>query len=168
MALPLLGLGLQPHYLDILPLYLALLALLPLLLGAAARGWLAPLLGGSAALWLAAGLGRLNLPAAGAAEGWFFNPLSWQFLFAIGFATGARRVLGRGLPWRPGPWWAALLLLLASPFARHLPGLPDPATLPLPALLVVPDKTFLSLPRLLHALALCYVVAHSPLQGWAR
>ncbi|WBV42128.1 OpgC domain-containing protein [Pseudoroseomonas cervicalis] len=167
LALPVLGLGLQPHYLDILPLYLVLLALLPLLLWAAARRALAPLLGASAALWLAAGLGRVNLPAEGAQAGWFFNPLAWQLLFTLGFACGARRRGGHRLPWRPALWWAALALLLASPFALHLRGLPDPASLKLPALLVVPDKHYLSLPRLLHVLALCYVVAHSPLQGWA-
>ncbi|WP_307137271.1 OpgC domain-containing protein [Pseudoroseomonas cervicalis] len=165
---PLLALALQPHYLDILPLYLVLLLLLPLLLLAAARGHLALALGASAALWLAAGLGRVNLPAEGAAGGWFFNPLSWQLLFTLGFACGARRSLGRPLPWHPALWWAALALLLASPFAMHLRGLPSPADWPLPALLVLPDKQYLALPRLLHVLALCYVVAHSPLQRWAR
>ena len=165
---PLLGLTLQPHYLDILPLYLVLLALLPLLLGAAAAGWLGWAVGGSAALWLVAGLGRINLPAEGGGAGWFFNPLSWQFLFTLGFAFGARRSAGQRLPWHPALWWAALALVLAAPFAMHLRGLPDPAGWPLPALLAVPDKPTLSAPRLLHVLALCYVVAHSPLQGWAR
>ncbi|MFC7609935.1 OpgC family protein [Teichococcus aestuarii] len=159
----------QPGFLNILPLYFVLIGMLPLLLFVASRSLsLAVVL--SAALYTAAGLTGTNLPAYPLPGGWFFNPLSWQFLFVIGFALGARRSrLGAAMPYHRGAWWAALAYLVLALVVMRGPGLPPAGWIPLlPDFLTVPEKQFLSVPRLLHVLALCYVVAHSPLQGWAR
>lgn len=159
----------QPGFLNILPLYFVLIGMLPLLLFVASRSLsLAVVL--SAALYTAAGLTGTNLPAYPLPGGWFFNPLSWQFLFVIGFALGARRNrLGAAMPYHRGAWWAALAYLVLALVVMRGPGLPPAGWIPLlPDFLTVPEKQFLSVPRLLHVLALCYVVAHSPLQGWAR
>nr|WP_305123513.1 OpgC domain-containing protein [Roseomonas sp. GC11] len=166
---PLLALRYQPEYLNILPLYCLLLPLLPGLLALAARGRAGLALGLSATLWLAAGLSGTNLPTTPGPQGWFFNPLCWQFLFTIGFALGTRQLRSRrAMPRHPALCWAGLAYLGLALLAMRATGLPEPGWLaPLPDFLSVPDKHFLSLPRLLHVLALAYVVVHSPLQAWA-
>jgi hypothetical protein len=77
-----------PDLLNILPMYLVLLAMLPLMMGLAnlAR----PLFFGiSIGLWLLVQITHLNLPG-GVTEDWvwFFNPFAWQVLFFTGFAFG--------------------------------------------------------------------------------
>ncbi|MGY4801835.1 OpgC family protein [Teichococcus aerofrigidensis] len=159
----------QPGFLNILPLYFVLVGILPLLLAVAARS-LSTAVGLSAALYVAAGLTATNLPSDPLPGGWFFNPLCWQFLFVLGFALGERRSrLGHAFPYHRLLWYAALAYLVLGLVAMRGTGLPQPGWLaPLPDFLTVPEKQFQTLPRLLHVLALCYVVAHSPLQGWAR
>ncbi len=75
-----------PGYLDILPLYLVLLAVFPVVyLGL--RFSPALTLGVSAAIWLAVNLDpNLNLPNWMNGGRWFFNPFAWQFLFTVGAA----------------------------------------------------------------------------------
>ncbi|MCD9147518.1 OpgC domain-containing protein [Pseudophaeobacter sp. MA21411-1] len=104
-----------PNYFDILPMYLGVLALLPLMM-ALARGhlWLVALC--SVLLWLAAnpyliGLGPngLSFPAEPWSQReWFFNPLGWQLLFFTGFA------FMKG--WLPPPPTSALLGAVAAAF----------------------------------------------------
>ena len=87
-----------PAYLDILPLYILLLAAFPLVRFGMARS-LRGTLAASFALWGAANLGRWNLPnivdPADAAH-WYFDPLAWQLLFVLGcaLAIAARRRIG--------------------------------------------------------------------------
>ncbi len=84
-----LTLHFQPAYLNVLPLYVALLLMfalaLPLL------RWPAVLAGLSLAVYAAARLFSLNLPSW-TGGGWFFNPFTWQLLFMMGailsFAPG--------------------------------------------------------------------------------
>ncbi|WBV42129.1 OpgC family protein [Pseudoroseomonas cervicalis] len=157
----------QPGFLNILPLYFVLIGLLPLLMALAARSMQAAL-GLSFAIWLAAGLTGANFPSL-LPGGWFFNPLSWQFLFVLGFALGARRArTGQAVSYHRGLWWAAAGYLFIGMLSMQGTGLPSPGWLPLPDFLTVPEKQFVSLPRLLHLLALAYVVVFSPLQDWAR
>ena len=81
----------QPAYLNILPMYIALLAffavVLPLLRWPAALGAL------SFALYAVARLTGLNLPSW-TGDGWYFNPFAWQLLFVLGailaYKPGAR------------------------------------------------------------------------------
>jgi hypothetical protein len=76
-----------PNYFDILPMYLGILALIPLVMFAERTGGrvlVAALCGG---LWGIAALGFLDLPAETWEPGrpWFFNPFSWQLIFFLGF-----------------------------------------------------------------------------------
>ncbi len=87
----------QPSLLNILPLYITLLLVFPLFLAAMRRSLLMPLLA-SGLLYAAVQLWDLNLPGYPPGTEWYFNPLSYQFLFVIaaafGFAeTRHRRIL---------------------------------------------------------------------------
>ncbi len=73
----------QPNYLDILPLYIVLLAALPFVLLALRVHWALPL-GLSAGLYALGQMTGLNLPNMQASRVWFFNPLTWQFIFVLG------------------------------------------------------------------------------------
>ncbi|RDJ27478.1 OpgC domain-containing protein [Bosea caraganae] len=81
----------QPYYLDILPLYIVLLALFPLAYYAV-RFSPALALMASALVWQGAVHLGLNFPNTGAA-GWFFNPFAWQFLFTLGVVLGRAMLL---------------------------------------------------------------------------
>ena len=80
-------LSFQPAYLNILPMYVALLAafalVLPLL------RWPYVLLGLSGTLYVVTRTLGWNLPSW-TGGGWYFNPLAWQFLFAIGAVLSQR------------------------------------------------------------------------------
>jgi hypothetical protein len=103
----------QPAFLDILPLYIVLLAVFPLVLLALERGPLWALLP-SAALY-ALTLRRGWAIAAYPADVWFFNPFAWQFLFVIGACAGHARVSGK-FPFPQGRWFGQLAVALAGVF----------------------------------------------------
>lgn len=170
----LIGIPLMTHqlgYLNILPLYTVLLLSTPLfLLLGLRRPWL--LLGLSIALWAAAGQFRLNFPSFPNSGGWFFNPLSWQLIFVVGLLSGVAMKSGKHfIP------YSAPLVALAGAFVLlvlfwvRIPelgvvGRNVLATLSdagLPFYLTWFDKTFLALPRLLHALALFYLLGSLPI-----
>ena len=79
-----------PDLLNILPMYVVLLALVPLAMAASRISpWLA--VAASAALWGLVQETGLNLPAGGApGRMWFFDPFAWQLMFFTGFAFGMR------------------------------------------------------------------------------
>ncbi|NGM23917.1 OpgC domain-containing protein [Roseomonas stagni] len=154
-------LGHQPGYLNILPLYIVFLLLLPALLPLAAARPRALLLA-SGLVWAVANHWNLNLPHYPNEDGWFFNPLAWQFLFVIGLVIGTR--MARGLPVVPR---SNTLLALAVGYllVTLVISLDEELVwpvLPLPWFLYGLDKTWLTLPRLLHALALALVLARLP------
>ncbi len=70
----------QPAYLDILPMYIALLLLFAAALPLLRWPHILALL--SFTLYAAARIGGFNLPSM--AGGWYFNPLTWQLLFMLG------------------------------------------------------------------------------------
>jgi hypothetical protein len=80
-------LGHQLGYFNILPIYIALNALVPIMLYLA-RVRIEVMLLASAALYALARLYGWNLPSWPIPGGWFFNPFTWQFLLAIGIAAG--------------------------------------------------------------------------------
>lgn len=84
----LLTLTFTPNFLDILPMYLILLAMIPVVVALGQRSPRA-LLAVMVATWLLIQLTEINLPG-GTAPGmsWFFNPLAWQIVFFTGFALG--------------------------------------------------------------------------------
>ena len=103
-----------PNYFDILPMYLVVLALMPLMLALAGVSvWVAAVF--SLAVWTGAQAGWLWMPAEPWSEReWFFNPFGWQLLFYTGFA------FMRGwIPVPPVSWWlivaALAYLLLTAP-----------------------------------------------------
>ena len=110
-----------PNYFDILPMYLVILTLIPVMVALAAVDRRLAFLA-SALLWVAAGRG-LNLPAelwfpGGSQRMWFFNPFAWQLVFFTGVALMAG--------WLPPPAERRWLVLLAAavvvvsvPFAWH-------------------------------------------------
>jgi hypothetical protein len=155
-------LGHQLGFFNILPMYIVFLLTLPALMLLARRS-LSLMLGVSFLLWVTAGTWRLNFPAFPNEGGWFFNPLAWQFLFAIGFAAGVRLREGAPLPVQPWIWFTAIAYLVASAVWVVAPLWGTLPQLPLPFIVYESDKTFLTMGRLLHALALAYVVAMSPL-----
>lgn len=90
-----LTLSFLPGYLDILPLYIVLLALLPAIFVLERQHWALPLLV-SLAFYIAAQILPLNLPNTRTAKEWFFNPAAWQLLFVIGFTLARRIQSGEG------------------------------------------------------------------------
>jgi hypothetical protein len=109
----LLTLTWQPDYLDILPMYLVILALLPVMVGVHRLHPYAPFalsIGLYIAVWTT-GLNLVGNPWNGA--GWFLNPFAWQLVFFTGFAFGMK--------WLPAPrlgdpWLLALsaIILVAA------------------------------------------------------
>src|SRR5258708_15417156 len=74
---------------NILPLYIALLLMTPLLLALARRDDRL-MLAASAGIYLAARAFSLNLSTWPVEGTWFFNPIAWQLIFAIGIFAGRR------------------------------------------------------------------------------
>jgi hypothetical protein len=82
---PLLTLTYVPNYFDILPMYLVILAMMPVVLAAERVHRLLPL-ALCVAVWGAAQARLLDLPAEPWSDRpWFFDPFGWQLLFYLGF-----------------------------------------------------------------------------------
>jgi hypothetical protein len=149
----------QLENVNILPLYVALLLMTPALLVLARRNdWL--MLMGSVALYAVARAFELNVPSWPLDGGWYFNPLTWQLIFAIGVFVG-RRVKNGGIGYDRRVYALCLALVAASAVVATdgfglAPGLWNGARA-----LLDHDKTDLGLIRPLHFLALAYVIAHS-------
>ncbi|WP_095590626.1 OpgC family protein [Actibacterium ureilyticum] len=164
-------LGHQIGYVNILPAYSVLLLAAPFAILLALRAPLL-LLVGAVALWFVTGLLRLNIPAYPNPGGWFFNPFAWQLIFAIGLLTGvALRDGRRFVPVNRALFGLAAGWLVVVLAWRYVPGF-GPAmnhgmaklgALGLPFHITSHDKTFLPMLRLLHVLALVYVVSCLPL-----
>lgn len=156
-----LTLGHQLGYLNILPLYAVLMTMAPFAIWLAICKPLA-LFAISGLVWLAAGLAMQNFPNYPTQGGWFLNPLSWQFLFVIGITVGVSVKLKRGFAgFHPVAFAVAALYLLVSLIVVrwqmwHLIQFPR-----LPQILGGFDKTYLTLPRLLHVISLAYVIIHT-------
>ena len=148
----------QPSYLDILPLYIVLLGLFPLLYLAVR---LSPLgaLALSLAVWQGALWFELNFPNVHAA-GWFFNPFAWQVVFTLGIVIG--RAMQGGLDLPRLRWLDALALgfVLFAVFAKTASGNPTGiAALNdwFDSVQLGSDKTNLAISRVLHVLALAWL-----------
>lgn len=156
----LLTLRYVPNYFDILPMYMVVLALLPVMLLASRINKMLPvalMIG----LWLAAQSGYASLSAEPWSDrSWFFDPFGWQLIFFTGF------FLMRGT--LPAPGYDRCLMVLATaiilitvpfawvhflemhPFFRTVADLIAPLT----------DKTRFGILRFVHFLALCYIAVH--------
>lgn len=103
----------QPAFLDILPLYIVVLALFVPALPLVRRPGV--LLALSAALYLATRAFGFA-PPSWTGAGWFFNPFAWQILFAIGVWLGRAEPgwLARRFPFKAWLAAAALAVLLGA------------------------------------------------------
>lgn len=156
----------QPDYLDILPMYLVILALVPVMMLARRFHNALPFLiaaGLYAAVW-STGLNLSGNPWSGA--GWFLNPFAWQFVFFIGFFIGMK--------WLPVPRLGdrrlmvavTLFILISVPLSfwgilEHWPLAQATRDLLIPA----SEKSDLHILRVLHFLALAYLVL-SLIEPW--
>lgn len=161
----------QPPLLDILPMYVVLLAVTPLLLSfALRRGWW-PIIALSAALWVSAQLGAgralyealagsigLDLPVT---ETGAFSLLAWQLVWVGGLWMGSLKVTDAG--GLKAPRWAlapAIAIAVVCLVWRHLAGqvpYPHATGNELNALF---DKWHLAPLRLVNFLALLVLVLH--------
>jgi hypothetical protein len=159
----------RPLNMDILPLYVVLMAVLPVILQLARYHRDLPLVL-SAALYVVTL--RYDLHLSTDPDGsWSFNPYAWQLLFVFGVwcALGGGRRLSRLLESSVVLWiavaylWAAFFVILTWHFPSLeslIPGWLMRATYPI-------DKTDLDVLRLAHFLALTVVTLRFVPGGWA-
>lgn len=156
-----------PNYFDILPMYLVVLAMMPVVMAISRVNlWLVALF--VFTVWLGANLDYLRLPAEPwSNREWFFNPFGWQLVFFTGFA------FMRG--WLPKPpvdrrllILAAVIVLVTIPFAyfrilNTVPELRDMSN----AIKVFKEKTDFGILRYVHFLALAYLAwSAAGHEGW--
>ncbi|MEI4484566.1 OpgC domain-containing protein [Frigidibacter sp. MR17.14] len=161
----------QLGYMNILPIYAVLLMLTPALLYVGRRAPVG-LLVLSVAVWLVAGMNRWAMPTWPTESIWFFNPPSWQLLFTLGLLTGLAARDGRAFvrATRARVIAAAAVVVFILVWAKW-PALGEYLNSIMfairdsraPTFLFDYDKTFVSGPRLLHFLALAYLLASLPI-----
>lgn len=150
-----------PSNLNILPLYIILLAFFPILyLIMKYRWWLA--LGISFLLWSWVNLDPwFNFPNWLDPDGWFFNPLAWQFLFTLGVYGSILAGKHEGdfpyFIWLQGLAIAYLIFSFLEAFPWGYWGLPDLRLIELHT----PAKAYLSPLRLMDVIAIFYLVQSS-------
>lgn len=147
-----------PHYLDILPVYIAVLAMVPMAVALARlHPWAVP--AASVLLWGLANHLGWNLPTEPSEpRGWFFDPFCWQLLFFSGFSLSMGWV--RPPPATPWLFWLCVAYLgfgvaVTRPILfENIPGLAA-----VQAWIVDhADKTMVDPLQFLHFLASAYVV----------
>ena len=157
-VLGLVSLGHQLGYFNILPLYIILIAFVPVLLWLAAIDRRA-MLGASALVYALFRLSGWNIPSWPTPGAWFFDPFAWQLLFAIGLAVGLD-LRNASVP-RSRPLMVVAALIVAASGAvvtrgfglgAHADGWQSVRE----ALDL--DKAQLGLVRLIHFLALAYLI----------
>lgn len=157
-----------PNYFDILPMYIVILALMPVMIVASTVHRTLPFVI-MLALWLATQFGMTALPAEPWSDRpWFFDPFGWQLLFFTGF------FLTRGT--LPAPRFDRRLMVLAIlivvatvPFAWVRFQETHPFFRMIAAeLLPLTDKSDFGLLRFIHFMALCYIAVHLVGENGAR
>ena len=122
----LLTLTYVPNYFDILPMYIAVLAMMPLVV-ALSRIHLALVAVLVIGLWLGATITGLNFPAEpNSTRPWFFNPFGWQLVFFTGFAFMSGWLKAPPID-RRLVWLALAIVVISIPFAyfRIINGIPE-------------------------------------------
>jgi hypothetical protein len=160
-----------PLNLDVLQLFIALMAFLPVALLGMLR-LPSVTLAGSIALYVAARVFDLNLSSF-PQERWYFNPFCWQLLFVLGgwFALMSKRRAReiRAMQSLPALRIAALLYLLFAlmiVLAGKLPGLAEVIPDSLVSVFLPNDKENLAPYRVLHFLALCFLFTRIVPRNW--
>lgn len=121
-------------------------------------------------MWLVANLLQLNLPNQQAAQGWVFNPFAWQLLVTVG-ALAAHFSRQEAIPSSPitvalAAAYVAFAFLMMAPWTQ-IAGLEGARLFP-PDFLGAMNKSYLSLWRLAHVVALGYLamILLSPQSPW--
>ena len=158
----------RPVNMDVLPLYIALMLVYPLVLWAMLRK-LNLTLAASFLLYLAARHFGWNLPAYPSGT-WYFNPFCWQFLFVFGgwFALGGASesinfIRSRAFLWLGG---AYLLFALVMTLAGRFPELGQAMPPWLYDAFNPNDKTNLAPYRVLHFVVLAFFVTRFLPREW--
>ena len=158
-----IGIALLTHqlgYFDILPLYVALMLIAPIL---AIIDRVAPslLLPASFTLYLVSLIVPLTIPAWPIDGQWFLNPLTWQFLFVLGLVLGRDTGLGHWVRQHSvAIRWAALpVVIVGTIFVLTGGAWIDPTEVPEPKLLFINGKTFATPIRVIQFLALVAVMS---------
>jgi hypothetical protein len=163
-----LALDFKPLNLDVLPLYIVLMAGFPPPLWAMMR-WPDVALIASAVVYITSRHLGWNFPSY-PSGGWYFNPLAWQFLFAIGAWAalgGAKRVnTFMRLPITLAASIAYLVFALAVTLGDRFGLMAGVLPAGLLELLVPNDKTNLAPYRVLHLLALACIVVRIIPKDW--
>lgn len=151
----------RPVNLDVLPLYIVLLAAFPFVLPAVVR-WPWVVIGLSLALYAATSRLNWNLPAYPDEKVWYFNPLAWQVVFHVGAACA---VFGTGLSWldrfRGTLTALAIAFLLFAAFIAlswHYNPLERLVPVWVARVIYPIDKTNIDILRFLHFLAIAWLV----------
>ncbi|CBI76899.1 OpgC protein [Bartonella clarridgeiae 73] len=155
--LSILSFGHQLGYNNILSLYIVLMIFAPfaLYLSCRHKGLLLFI---SFILYFLCGLYRIAPPSYPLQGQWFLNPLSWQFLFVIGFTTTLFLKEGKPIPFcRPLLAFSVIYLVFSLLWVR-LNWWESFSSLHWSSPLIDFNKTFLSLPRLLHILSLSFLI----------
>ncbi|MGL4635411.1 MAG: OpgC family protein [Beijerinckiaceae bacterium] len=150
----------QADYLDILPMYLVILALIPFMMQLWRLHPLAPF-AASLMLYLCVWIYGLALPGdPWTGRSWYFNPFAWQLIFFTGFSFGARWLPAVSLNNPVLFRLSALYLLIALPLSFWGINQMFPQLLAWHEWLLPSDtqQTNLHPLRYLHFMALAYVV----------
>lgn len=158
-----IGIAMLSHqlgYFDILPLYVALMLVAPLI---AVVDRYAPrlLLPMSVALYFLSLIVPITIPAWPVEGQWFFNPLTWQLVFVLGLLCS--RDVGFGAWVRRNLTairWASLpIVIIGTIFVLTGGTWIDPTEVPNPKLLFINGKTFATPIRVIQFLALVAVIS---------
>jgi len=159
----------KPVNLDVLPLYIALIAASPLILWCLVRrpNWT---LLASAVLYVATRWFDWNLASYPAGTHWYFNPFAWQLMFVFGawcgvggaaqlrFIIRSRAALALAVAW--------ILFALVIVLTWHVPLLDASVPKWMIKAIYPIDKTDLDMLRFTHFLALALVVARFLPRDW--
>ncbi len=155
------GLSHQIGYFNILPLYVVLLLATPAILALAKRN-ISLMLVVSVCVYALARIFEVNLPTWPVEGQWFFNPFTWQLLYCIGLYVGLNlhRIANIRSPllFIMSLLMVVVSMLIVRNFFGLLPDLNETARE-----LFDLSKTDLGIARLIHFLALAYVVYYTGL-----
>lgn len=152
-----IGLILLTHqlgYFDILPLYVVLMLLAPLIV-LTYRTVPRLLLPVSVAIYLVSLAFQISLPTWPNEGRWFFNPFSWQLVFVLGFLMARETGLGAFVRENIGIIRrVAIPIVIAGLLMRQFDWWPDPTRVPDPIMFFIVDKAYVTPLRLLNFLSL--------------
>jgi len=160
----------KPVNLDVLPLYITLIATAPFVLWAMVR-WANLTLGASVVLYVLARWFDWNLASYPPGTTWYFNPFAWQlmFVFAAWCGTGGVNkiwpIIQSRIALIVSLAWIAFAFLIVMTW--HIAALDAMVPKWLIKLIYQIDKTDLDMLRFTHFLALAVIVSRYVPQTWS-